>query len=44
MATNSRNRILDINPEALHQRAPLFIGSKREVTAAMAHIAAADNA
>lgn len=44
MATDGRNRILDINPEALHQRAPLFIGSKREVTAAMAHIAAGDNA
>jgi fructose-1,6-bisphosphatase I len=27
-ATNGRQRILDIQPEKLHQRSPLFIGSK----------------
>ncbi len=31
MATDGLNRILDIEPEELHQRTPLFIGSKREV-------------
>lgn len=28
-ATDGRQRILDVKPEALHQRSPLFIGSKR---------------
>jgi fructose-1,6-bisphosphatase I len=28
MATNGKQRILDIEPKELHQRAPLFIGSK----------------
>lgn len=27
MATDGRNRILDVTPETLHQRTPLFIGS-----------------
>jgi fructose-1,6-bisphosphatase I len=27
-ATNGRQRILDIMPEHIHQRTPLFIGSK----------------
>lgn len=31
MATDGVNRILDIEPTELHQRTPLFIGSKREV-------------
>ncbi len=31
MATDGMNRILDIEPEELHQRTPLFIGSKRDV-------------
>ena len=30
-ATDGRRRILDIRPEALHQRTPLVIGSKRDV-------------
>ncbi|MFA5025298.1 MAG: class 1 fructose-bisphosphatase [Candidatus Shapirobacteria bacterium] len=31
MATDGRNRILELVPEALHQRSPVIIGSKREV-------------
>jgi len=31
MATDGVERILDIEPQELHQRTPLFIGSKREV-------------
>lgn len=31
MATDGRNRILDIAPDALHQRVPLFIGSNQDV-------------
>ncbi|AEA33321.1 class 1 fructose-bisphosphatase [Hippea maritima] len=31
MATDGRQRILDIKPESLHQRVPLIIGSKYEV-------------
>jgi len=31
MATNGRSRILDIEPTELHQRTPLFIGSKGEM-------------
>ncbi len=30
-ATNSDQRILDIQPEKLHQRVAVFIGSKNEV-------------
>jgi len=30
-ATNGVNRILDLNPENLHQRTPLIIGSKENV-------------
>jgi fructose-1,6-bisphosphatase I len=30
-ATDGRQRILDIQPEKLHQRIPVFLGSKREV-------------
>ncbi len=30
-ATDGRRRILDLQPEALHQRIPLVIGSKRDV-------------
>lgn len=33
-ATNGRQRILDIVPEQLHQRVPVFLGSKNEVEAA----------
>ncbi len=42
MAVDGRGRILEIDPKTLHQRSPLFIGSKREVTAVMGHIAAGD--
>jgi len=31
MATDGRNRILDIEPHELHDRVPLFIGSKKDV-------------
>ena len=30
-ATDGRNRILDIQPDDLHQRTPLYIGSKNDV-------------
>jgi len=30
-ATDGHQRIMDITPAELHQRTPLFIGSKREV-------------
>jgi fructose-1,6-bisphosphatase I len=30
-ATDGRNRILDIKPHKLHQRVPVFLGSKKEV-------------
>jgi fructose-1,6-bisphosphatase I len=31
MATDGMNRILDIVPDNLHQRVPLFVGSKKDV-------------
>ena len=31
MATNGKRRILDIQPEKLHQRVPVFLGSRDEV-------------
>ncbi|MCC6385235.1 MAG: class 1 fructose-bisphosphatase [Bacteroidia bacterium] len=34
-ASDGRNRILDIKPESLHQRTPLFIGSPEMVTMAV---------
>jgi fructose-1,6-bisphosphatase I len=30
-ATDGRQRILDIEPHKLHQRVPVFLGSKNEV-------------
>jgi fructose-1,6-bisphosphatase I len=30
-ATDGKGRILDIQPHALHQRVPVFLGSKNEV-------------
>ncbi len=33
-ATNGRQRIMDIEPTELHQRVPVFLGSKKEVEAA----------
>lgn len=35
IATNGKKRILEIVPESLHQRTPLFIGSPEDVTMAM---------
>ncbi len=32
MATDGKNRILDIQPTSLHQRTPLVVGSRQEVT------------
>ena len=34
-ATDGRHRILDIQPESIHQRTPLIIGSKSEVDRVM---------
>ena len=31
VATNGKQRIMDIQPEKLHQRVPVFLGSKKEV-------------
>jgi fructose-1,6-bisphosphatase I len=36
LACDGRQRILDINPTELHQRTPLFIGSRDEVETAIA--------
>jgi fructose-1,6-bisphosphatase I len=30
-ATDGRGRIMDIKPQKLHQRVPVFLGSKKEV-------------
>jgi fructose-1,6-bisphosphatase I len=30
-ATTGTQRILDVQPESLHQRVPVFLGSKEEV-------------
>jgi fructose-1,6-bisphosphatase I len=38
LATTGRERILDINPEKLHQRAPYFVGSKIMVEQAMSFL------
>ena len=34
LATDGQQRIVDVNPTELHQRTPLFIGSRYEVEAA----------
>ena len=34
LACDGTQRILDVNPTELHQRTPLFIGSRHEVEAA----------
>jgi fructose-1,6-bisphosphatase I len=36
LATDGKTRILDIIPTTLHQRVPLFIGSRKDVETAMA--------
>lgn len=38
-ASDGRQRILDITPQKLHQRTPLFLGSKGDVEEAMARLA-----
>ena len=38
-ATDGRQRIMDVKPMELHQRTPLYIGSKRDVDTAMAMLA-----
>jgi len=38
LATNGRKRILEIEPKELHERAPLFIGSKNMVEKAMSFL------
>jgi len=35
LATDGENRILDIQPESLHQRVPFYVGSKKMVSEAM---------
>jgi fructose-1,6-bisphosphatase I len=40
-ATDGEERILDIQPSELHQRTPLFIGSKNDVDAARAMLTGA---
>jgi len=35
LATDGENRILDIQPESLHQRVPFYVGSKKMVNEAM---------
>src|SRR5215217_2518012 len=39
LATDGANRIMDVKPLELHQRVPLFIGSKRDVETASAMLA-----
>ncbi|MGE3174177.1 MAG: class 1 fructose-bisphosphatase [Planctomycetota bacterium] len=39
MATDGRQRILDVLPGKLHQRTPLFLGSKGDVTEVMERLA-----
>ncbi|TBR13186.1 MAG: class 1 fructose-bisphosphatase [Lysobacter sp.] len=36
-ASTGRQRMLDVTPTGLHQRVPVFLGSRREVEAAMAY-------
>jgi fructose-1,6-bisphosphatase I len=44
-ATTGRERILDIQPAQLHQRVPVFLGSKNEVERVTAyHVTPADRA
>lgn len=40
LATDGENRILEYKPKALHERAPLFIGSSQMVESARKHILA----
>jgi len=38
VATNGNRRIMEIHPEAIHQRTPIYIGSKRNVEEVMKYI------
>jgi fructose-1,6-bisphosphatase I len=40
LATTGRKRILDLQPQQLHERVPFYIGSKNMVEKAMSCIAA----
>ena len=42
MATNGTERILDIVPQSVHERTPLFVGAKGMVEDAMAFLKAND--
>ena len=41
-ASTGRQRMLDVVPQHLHQRVPVFLGSKREVEAAVRYHAEHD--
>ena len=41
MATDGTRRVMDIPPAELHERTPLYIGSKREVETAVEMLAPA---
>ena len=43
-ATTGRQRIMDIQPTGLHQRVPVFLGSKEEVELATRYHLEADDA
>ena len=43
-ATTGRERIMDLQPTALHQRVPVFLGSKQEVEVATHYHLEADGA
>jgi fructose-1,6-bisphosphatase I len=43
-ATTGRDRIMDIQPHGLHQRVPVFLGSKQEVEVATHYHRQADGA
>jgi fructose-1,6-bisphosphatase I len=43
-ASTGRQRMLEVTPTGLHQRVPVFLGSKREVEAAVGYHRAHDDA
>jgi fructose-1,6-bisphosphatase I len=40
LAVDGRHRILDIEPSELHQRVPLFVGSKKDVEVVLSYYGA----
>jgi fructose-1,6-bisphosphatase I len=44
VATTGRQRIMDVQPTALHQRVPVFLGSKQEIELATRYHMDADEA